>query len=88
MVSSLERNATESISYQSPGRQLSTSAPKGGRKDLKIVKLERYQVIKGRLAVVTDDGTKEFLNRMIFDTSQPSVWVGGHWKDEFEGFTR
>ena len=37
---------------------------------------------------MSDDGTKEFLNKMIFDTSQPSVWVGGHWKDDFEGFTR
>ena len=38
--------------------------------------------------MVADDGTKEFLNKMIFDTSQPSVWVGGNWKDDFEGFTR
>ena len=44
--------------------------------------------MKGRLAVVSDDGTKEFLSKMIFDTCQTSVWVGGRWKEDFKGFTR
>ena len=55
---------------------------------MKVVEFQCNQVIKGRLAVVSDEGTKEFLNKMIFDTSQSSAWVGGHWKDNFEGFTR
>ena len=42
----------------------------------------------GRLARVSDDVTKEFLYKMIFDKQQPSAWLGGSWREEFEGFTR